>query len=362
MSLDRRVTLSEAYQFAFQETLAETTRSGGGPQHPNYAIDMAGTGDVVLTDLRQGGSLLVLGKELAGKLFIHDRNGFLTVELTKPGGQEVTLALEPEDYRLVQVPEDKVFECRVTLRRDGLVMLGARDFVRTETPFTTTRGDRTRRLAEEYRRIERGFEGRPIIDLAGMPTGFTLAGREMIVGLGNVELGLSDRLQVGTNVLLYVFQVFNGQAKYRLWSSETTSLSAGVDFSFMNLEAEEERLGFTSTAPFLAVSRKVSDRVAVHFAGRYSRFSGIGELKEVEKFWLLQGTTLTAGLDYSVSRQMKLLAEGGFDATFGGPRCAAAILFGWERFQLKLGVSVFRMQDLPTLAIPVIGLWWRFRV
>lgn len=41
---------------------------------------------------------------------------------------------------------------------------------------------------------------------------------------------------------------------------------------------------------------------------------------------------------------------------------AAAVLFGWERFQLKLGVSVFRLLDLPTLAVPVIGLWWRFRV
>src|SRR5690606_5609766 len=49
---DRRVTLNEAYQFAFAETVARTESSMAGAQHPAYNLHLAGTGDVVMTDLR----------------------------------------------------------------------------------------------------------------------------------------------------------------------------------------------------------------------------------------------------------------------------------------------------------------------
>ena len=41
VSGDGRVTLGEAYQFAFTETLAQTTSTQGGAQHPAYDIKMA---------------------------------------------------------------------------------------------------------------------------------------------------------------------------------------------------------------------------------------------------------------------------------------------------------------------------------
>lgn len=71
-SHDGRVTLSEAYQFAFNETLAQTTRSAAGPQHPNYAIEMSGTGDMVMTDIRRSPSRLRLATELTGRLYLQN--------------------------------------------------------------------------------------------------------------------------------------------------------------------------------------------------------------------------------------------------------------------------------------------------
>ncbi|HEX9902375.1 MAG TPA: caspase family protein, partial [Acidobacteriota bacterium] len=186
MSQDRRVTLSEAYQFAFQETLAETTRSAGGPQHPNYSIEMAGTGDVVMTDLSAGSSLLLLEKSLAGRLFIHDQNGRLVVEMTKPGGREIVLGLEPGEYRLVYIPDERVYESRVTVRQQGQASLDPDDFVKTDKAYTTPRGDRALRLHDLPLYRETGFEGRPIVNNVGIPTGYTLNKREVILGLGNV--------------------------------------------------------------------------------------------------------------------------------------------------------------------------------
>ncbi|MBT4096197.1 MAG: caspase family protein, partial [Gemmatimonadetes bacterium] len=53
VSDDGQVTLSEAYQFAFRETLARTVDLRGGAQHPAYDMNLSGTGDVVMTDVRQ---------------------------------------------------------------------------------------------------------------------------------------------------------------------------------------------------------------------------------------------------------------------------------------------------------------------
>ena len=53
LSGDGRVTLNEAYQFAFTETLGRTVDTKGGAQHPSYDISLSGTGDVVMTDVRQ---------------------------------------------------------------------------------------------------------------------------------------------------------------------------------------------------------------------------------------------------------------------------------------------------------------------
>src|SRR5690606_25293093 len=63
---DRKITLDEAYQFAFSETLARTESSSSGPQHANYDIQLTGTGELVITDLRRTTAGLALGPDVAG--------------------------------------------------------------------------------------------------------------------------------------------------------------------------------------------------------------------------------------------------------------------------------------------------------
>ena len=95
---DRRVTLQEAYQFASQETLARTERSQAGPQHAAYEFDLAGTGDMVVTDVRGTQSGLVLTPELGGRITVREANGALVAELRKPPGNTIELGLEPGAY------------------------------------------------------------------------------------------------------------------------------------------------------------------------------------------------------------------------------------------------------------------------
>ena len=92
---DGIVTLNEAYTYAFQETLASTEKTQYGPQHPAYDINLSGSGDLVLTDLRSSSAILRVGEDVAGRLYLRDADGNLAVELNKAGGQKAELGLEP---------------------------------------------------------------------------------------------------------------------------------------------------------------------------------------------------------------------------------------------------------------------------
>ncbi len=138
---DGRVTLSEAYQYAFSETLRQTERTVNGPQHPNYNIQMSGTGDVVLTDVRKSGSLLRLSRDVAGRVFIHGPGDALVMEFPKAAGNEVALGLGRGRYRLIVVGDGDIREAEVALAADESRELGGEQFRPTEIVDAIARGD-----------------------------------------------------------------------------------------------------------------------------------------------------------------------------------------------------------------------------
>jgi hypothetical protein len=126
---DRRVTLQEAFQFAAQETLARTERTQGGPQHAAYEFDLAGTGDMVMTDVRTTQAGLVLARDLAGRISVRVAGGALVAELRKPAGSTIELGLEPGAYVVVMEGEPTATsEARVTLSTGQHAELGPTSF------------------------------------------------------------------------------------------------------------------------------------------------------------------------------------------------------------------------------------------
>ena len=126
---DGKVTLGEAYQFAFAETLVQTAATQAGAQHPAYDIKMAGTGDVVMTDVRQNSASLILGPEYDGRFLVLDAHRRLIAELVKPAGRRVELGLEPGQYQVYFEQEKALLTSTVRLGegqrqelvRDGLM-------------------------------------------------------------------------------------------------------------------------------------------------------------------------------------------------------------------------------------------------
>ena len=146
MSQDGRITMNEAYQFAFNETLAQTTKTISGPQHPYTDIQMSGTGDVVMTDVRRASVILALGEEIFGQIFIHDKDDRLVVELTKPPGRKIELGLEEGEYRVINIPEGGVFESTIKLKEGDEYELTPAEFAETDVEYTTPRGRRAEQI------------------------------------------------------------------------------------------------------------------------------------------------------------------------------------------------------------------------
>ncbi len=140
MNLDGRITLTEAYQFAFDETLQQTEKGMHGPQHPNYNIQMSGTGDVVVTDISRSPALMVLGADIAGKIYIHNKANVLVVELSKPPEREITIGLEQGEYRIILVGESAIYETWISLTKDHSSRLERRQFEKVERISTRARG------------------------------------------------------------------------------------------------------------------------------------------------------------------------------------------------------------------------------
>jgi hypothetical protein len=141
-SRDGKVTLHEAYQFAYNETLARTETTRGGPQHAGYDIQLNGSGDVVLTDLRQASAFLDLSEDLSGRLFIRDSTDHLAAELQKPAGRDMRLGLSPGVYEVRLLRNSKWWATTITLKKDEALDLNPSAF-RGMDNETGTRGDST---------------------------------------------------------------------------------------------------------------------------------------------------------------------------------------------------------------------------
>ena len=94
---DGRVTLAEAYAYAYARTVASTADTAAGVQHPAYLYDLGGAGDVVLTDVTRGGSL-VFPAASEGDWVVLDGTRRAVAEVSKRAGVQRQLALPDGSY------------------------------------------------------------------------------------------------------------------------------------------------------------------------------------------------------------------------------------------------------------------------
>lgn len=140
-NLDGRITLNEAYQFAFDGTLNQTEKTMAGPQHPSYHIQMSGTGDVVITEIWKSTAVLVLKEDIAGKIYVHNQDNVLVVELNKLAGRDISIGLDAGIYRILSIDDGTIWEAKVSLENGQSSELSLAKFSQADKIPTQLRGN-----------------------------------------------------------------------------------------------------------------------------------------------------------------------------------------------------------------------------
>jgi hypothetical protein len=153
---DGQISLNEAYAYAFSETLARTQSTTGGAQHPSYNIQLTGTGDLTVTDLRVSSSGVWIQEDVAGRLFVRDPQGRLVVEVRKEPDVSVLLALPAGTYLVRLEREGSYYESRLDLRVGRKEAVSSRDFVPLRTERATQRGPVPSWEPDQPYRLEEG--------------------------------------------------------------------------------------------------------------------------------------------------------------------------------------------------------------
>ncbi len=138
---DGKVTLTEAYQFAFAETLARTEKTSSGAQHPAYEMQLVGTGDLVMTDLRSTAAGLVVEESIHGRIYVRDAAGALVVELRKAPATPVELGLAPGAYVVTVEDRGSLSEANVVLAEGKRSTLARAQLRSVEGERNRVRGD-----------------------------------------------------------------------------------------------------------------------------------------------------------------------------------------------------------------------------
>ena len=208
----------------------------------------------------------------------------------------------------------------------------------------------------------RGFKDRNILNVMGMPTAYALKKNEFIIGLGSVYYGISDHLQVGTNLLLFLLQDRNVQIKTNLYTTSKYAFATGLSFDHFALKMFENDVNYSFLSPYGTLSLSTSEKFNLHFSGQYSMYwnSEEADIKYAEPNWFARGSNTSIGMEISVSHRTKFVGEFAYDFTYEGTRVGGAILWGWEKLRLKVGLNSYSYKNVDSIIVPSFNIWWRF--
>ncbi len=122
-SRDNRVTLAEAYAYAYARTVADTADSAAGAQHPTFSYDLKGNGDLVLTDLGSWKEGVYLPSSApVGMYYLIDK-GFIVAEVAKAPNTDRRIAMAPGRYGIKRRLADRLRVGELEVRPGQLVTL-----------------------------------------------------------------------------------------------------------------------------------------------------------------------------------------------------------------------------------------------
>lgn len=121
---DGKVTLDEAYGYAYGRTVAATAATRSGTQHPTYAWDLHGAGEVVLTRPGEAHLVIAFPDELQGRYFVVDLDKQLFVaEIDKAAGEASRISLPVGQYAIKKRLDTHLLMQKVMGREKGVFVV-----------------------------------------------------------------------------------------------------------------------------------------------------------------------------------------------------------------------------------------------
>lgn len=145
---DGQVTISEAYDYAYANTLRDSSATIAGSQHPSYRYDIRGQGEVALTEVkpRGGRAQLVIPAGAAGTdgldvlVMRGSASGAMLAEARTAAGSPGALSLPPGKMFIRVRTERALFEQEVTLRAGQTMQLETAKMDRIELARLARKG------------------------------------------------------------------------------------------------------------------------------------------------------------------------------------------------------------------------------
>ena len=120
VSKDALVTLDEAYQYAYHKTVLATAAKAEAIQHPNFKLNIEGSGQIVLANLQESDATLIFPKGARGRYFVFsDPSDFLVGEFEQEENEDKHLAITEGDYLIERVYRSGRYQGRVSIAKGG---------------------------------------------------------------------------------------------------------------------------------------------------------------------------------------------------------------------------------------------------
>lgn len=123
---DGKVSIQEAYDYAYQQTLLATAETAVGGQHVSIEVDLKGHGNIPLSYPRAATASIELPGAMEGQALVEDRKAKVVVaETYKAKGAPVRIAVAPGDYDIIVRHGDRLQRCSVTTNGSATIDPGS---------------------------------------------------------------------------------------------------------------------------------------------------------------------------------------------------------------------------------------------
>lgn len=117
---DGRVSLDEAYTYAYDQTLVATAHTAVGSQHVSFEADLKGQGEVPLTYPEKADATLTLAAEIAGDVLVERLPAEVVLaEVHKVAGASYDVAIPAGKYRVLVRTAEVIHRCPATVATGG---------------------------------------------------------------------------------------------------------------------------------------------------------------------------------------------------------------------------------------------------